>query len=93
MGLESDSYKIKLFVQIIDDSNAISIYYIAEEIKVVPLPSFVDGIMSDLISGKENSDFIRQLKSNDLQIVSRNIIAFTSLLNKLSSSNDSISVK
>jgi hypothetical protein len=76
-----DSYNVSLFVQIIDDDDAIAVYNIPIPVTVRPQEAYISQIEDEIISGNGQSDFYNFLVSDDLQICSRSIISFTSMLN------------
>ena len=80
-GPEFDSYNVSLFVQIIDDADAIAVYYIPIPVTVQPKNDYIALIEDEVISGNGQSEFYGYLVSDDLQVCARSIISFTSMLN------------
>ncbi|RNA19749.1 polycystic kidney disease 1-like 2 [Brachionus plicatilis] len=79
-GLYSDGYKMHLFVQIIDDSDAITIYEIENPVVVEVRQDILLGLTNQLVNDPENSEFFKQIKSGDLHQASANIISMSLLL-------------
>ena len=88
-GLESNSFKLFLFVQIIDDSDAITIFDLKNPITVKPRPDYLANVSKQLLDNPENSSFLKMLKNADLQQSSRNIISISSMLNDQNSNTTS----
>ena len=61
-GLKSDSYKLYIFVQVIDDSDAITVFEIPEPVVVEVKPGFVDELSQQLLNNPENSNFLKEIK-------------------------------
>ena len=87
LGPSHDSYRLSVFIQIIDDSNAITVYNLPYKVIVKPSASAANNEMNNLLSG--SSTLFKNLNLKDL---SKNVISFTSMLNYLSLTNDSSSV-
>ena len=80
-GPPYDSYNISLFVQIIDDADAIAVYEIPTLVTVLPVANQTQEIEYEIINGLTSSQFTQSLSTGDLQICAKNIISFTSMLN------------
>ena len=80
-GPEFDSYNVSLFVQIIDDADAIAVYYIPIPVTVRPRDDYIALIGDEVISGNGQSEFYGYLVSDDLQVCARSVISFGSMLN------------
>ena len=82
-----------IFVQVIDDSDAITIFEIAEPVVVEVKPGFVNQISEQLINDPKNCDILKEIQNGDLQIMSKNIISMTSLLNSAGTAETSSKIK
>ena len=80
-GPPYDSYNISLFVQIIDDADAIAVYEIPTLVTVIPIPDQIEQIKYEVINGLNGTNITQSLSTGDLQICAKNIISFTSMLN------------
>ena len=80
-GPPYDSYNISLFVQIIDDADAITVYEIPTLVAVLPIANQTQEIEYEVINGLNGTEFTQSLSTGDLQICAKNIISFTSMLN------------
>lgn len=81
-GAIYDSFKLSLFVQIIDDSDGIIVYNIPGKIICELRDGFIAGVTEEILNNGGGSAFVKDLNSGNLQTVSKNIIAFTSIINK-----------
>lgn len=79
-GLKSDGYKLYIFVQIIDDSDAITIYNIEKPIVVEVRQDILSQLSDQLVNDPENSEFFNQIKYGDLQQSSTSMISMSMLL-------------
>ena len=68
-------------MQIIDDSDAITVYNIPGFVICKPSDGLIVDITEEILNNGNVSGFAESLKSGNLQIVSENIIAFTSIIN------------
>lgn len=72
-----DSYKLYLFVNIIDDTYGTVVYNIARPVTVMPDNNFA----SFITTNDPNSPFFQDLNSGNLNIVAKNVIALSSVFN------------
>ncbi len=86
VGPSDDSFKLNLFVQIFDDSDAYATFYIPTPVKVELNTSLTDLIATDLLS--VNSLVLNQLKStlhsNNFQRSINTILSFATMVNHYS---------
>lgn len=85
-GPAYDSYKLHLFVNIIDDSYGTTVYQIGQPISVMPNDNFVTNLASTIKSNDPNSQFLQDLNSGNVNLVAKNVLALTSVFNLESSS-------
>ncbi len=88
-GPESDSYKIYLFVNIIDDSTGTTVYLISTPVVVTPNDQLTDDLTTMLATNDPSSQINLELNSGNLNLVAKNVIALTSVFNIQSRSNSS----
>lgn len=81
LGAIYDSFKLTLFVQIMDELDAITVYIIPTQIISEMKNGFLDALSKEVLLGSENSNFSIELFSGEFQQVAKNIISFTSILN------------
>ena len=84
-GPDTDAFKLSLFVNIIDDTNGITVYNILKPVVVLPNDNLVENLVDSIASNDENNQFIIEVNSGNLNLVSKNIIALTSIFNAQSS--------
>lgn len=85
-GDTSDSNRLYVFVQIIDDSGSMAVYYITAPV-IVPLQSStLINNANDILSMTSGSYIVSCITSSDISVASSGIIAFWSSLNQLISS-------
>ena len=87
LGPSYNSYELMIFVQIIDDSNGITVYKLPYSVRVKPSVTAANKELQNLLNGKSNLFF-----SNNLKDLSKNIISLAYMFNHLSKINDSNSV-
>ena len=88
-GPESDSYKIYLFVNVIDDSSGTTTYPISTPVVVTPNDKLADDLATILATNDPSSQLNVALNSGNLNLVAKNVIALTTVFNIQSSSNSS----
>ena len=88
-GPESDSYKIYLFVNVIDDSSGTTTYPISTPVVVTPNDKLADYLATMLATNDPSSQLNVALNSGNLNLVAKNVIALTTVFNIQSSSNSS----
>lgn len=81
LGPEYDSYRIYIFVHIIDDGNGRTIYNITKPVKVYPNKNLTTSIMQDILDLEPSSQFLQELNDKDLQKAAKNIIGLSNSLN------------
>ena len=86
-GPQDDSYKIYLFVRIIDDLGGVTEYKLGSPIVVEPDFVFVTSYLNDMLDNKNTKTFIKQLFTGNLQQTTQNIISYASNLNQINTSN------
>lgn len=79
-GSKLDGYKLYIFVQIIDDSDAITIYEIEKPVVVQVRHDVLSQLSNQLANDPENSEFFKQIKYGNLQQASTNMISMSMLL-------------
>ena len=89
-GSESNSYKISLFVNIIDDTQGIAVYKLNDLVQVWPNYQYTSSnIYESITNNGQSSLVLTQLNSGNLDLVAKNAISMSSVLNSQSSlSND-----
>jgi hypothetical protein len=81
-GPQSDAYKIYLSVNIIDDTNGVTNYYVKNNpIIVKPNDALALSVMQSIKNNDQNNQFISGLNSGNLNMVAANIIALSSVFN------------
>ena len=86
-GPSSDEYKLYLFVNIIDDTNGITVYNIRQPVVVLPNDNLVTSLIDAISSDDQTNQFLMELNSGNLNLVTKNIIALSSVFNTQSSSS------
>ena len=81
-GPQTDAYKIYLSVNIIDDTNGVTNYYVKNNpIIVKPNDALALSVMQSIKNNDQNNQFISGLNSGNLNMVAANIIALSSVFN------------
>lgn len=80
-------------MQIIDDDDAITVFDIPNKVIVEPKDGTVDLFVNELLTDSANSAFVSDISNGDLQLVAKNIISFTSLLNSDSNNGSNESTR
>lgn len=81
VGASYDSYQLTLFVQVIDDLDAITVFTIPEKVTCLIKNGTIELVSEELLLKIAKSDFTKELFSGNSQLVAINIISFTSILN------------
>ncbi len=81
LGPEYDSYKIYIFVHVIDDGNGRSIFNITKPVRVYPNKNLTSSIIQDILDLEPSSEFLQELNDKDLQKAAKNIIGLSNSLN------------
>ena len=79
-GPPYDSYKVNLFVQIVDDGDGVTVFNITDPVYVHPNSELTNMMMDDILYNPVSS-FLNILKTGTLQGVSQQLASFTSMLN------------
>jgi len=82
-GLESNSYNLSLYVNIIDESDGNTQYNIADQVRVEPNNASINSLSQNILDG--SSWLISRLKNGSLQSVVSFINSFAFMLNSRSS--------
>lgn len=90
-GPSTDSYKIYLLVYITDDTDGSTMYYLSDPIQVQPDNSLAQSLSDSISSRDPNNLLLIDLNSGNLNIVAKNVIALTTILNFQSSDTSSSS--
>jgi hypothetical protein len=80
-GPETDSYKIYLYVNVIDDSLGITVFNITNPIQVMPNQNLADNLLADFLSNDPSSPFLSNLQSGNLNTISKTIIGIATVFN------------
>jgi len=87
-GPSTDSYNIYLLVNIIDDTDGSTLYYLPNPVTVQPDNSLANNLASSITSNNGDNQLLLNLNSGNLNIVAKNVIAITTILNFQSSDSD-----
>ena len=90
-GPAYDSYKLYLFVNIIDDTYGVTVYNLTQPVIVMPNNNLTNSLAASIATNDPNSTFLLDLNSGNLNIVAKNVIALTSDFNIQSLSQSSSS--
>lgn len=88
-GSKLNEFKLSLFVQVIDDADAITVFEIPGYLTVEPKEGITEGFAVELLNDQADSGFVKDLLSGDLQLAAKNIICYTSILNGQDDSSNS----
>ena len=92
-GPEFDDYRVSIFVQVIDDSDAIASFNITTPVIVRPTNDSVGDLTASILSGDPDSGILKEIDSGDLQNMARNIISLTSIINTQSLNETDLETK
>ena len=90
-GPSSDSYKIYLFVNIIDDTDGTTVYYLPNPVIVTPNNNLATSLADSITSSDPNCQFLVELNSGNLNTVSKNVISLATVFNIQSESQTAAS--
>lgn len=76
LGSKLDSFRLTLFVQIIDNLEAVTVYTIPDKITSVMKNGSLDVYTNEILTGNGKSNFSHELFSGDFQLVAKNAICF-----------------
>ena len=80
-GPDYDSYKLYLFVNIIDDTYGVTVYNIVKPVTVMPNVNLANNLAASIASNDPDSSFLQNINSRNLNLVAKNVIALTSVFN------------
>ena len=80
-GLSSDSYKLYLHVQVIDDSNGQTFFSIAEPVIILPSKINVASLIESLTIKYPSNRFLVELTTGNLNLICKNVISLSSFMN------------
>lgn len=80
-GPAYDSYKLYLFVNIIDDTYGTIVYNITQPVTVMPNDNLANSLAASISTNDPNSPFLQALNSGNLNLVAKNVIALSSVFN------------
>lgn len=80
-GPDTDSYRQYIFVNIIDDSNGITVYYIETPIVVMPNDELTIQLINSIANNDVNSQLMIDLNSGNMNVISKNVMALSSVFN------------
>ena len=86
-GPQDDSYKVYVFVRVIDDLGGVAEYKISSPIIVEPNFYAANAYLSDMLNNKNTKTFIKQLFTGNLQQTAQNVISFATNLNQIKINN------
>ena len=89
-GPQTDSYKIYLSVNIIDDTYGLTTYSIINPVIVSPNNALIDGLMQSITNNELNNQMMIDMNSNNLNMVAANTIALSTFFNIQSQNQTSI---
>ncbi|CAF1093640.1 unnamed protein product, partial [Brachionus calyciflorus] len=80
-GLKEDFYRLYIFIQIFDDLDAITVFEIPEPVIVEVDMKFFESIVNPILNDPISFDLLKEIRTGDLNVASKNIISMTSILN------------
>lgn len=90
-GPIDDSFKISLFVNIVDDSNAVYKYSILNPLIVQPNVALIDNLANKILLN--NSDYLNELRNSSVQYTTSFITSFASILDNQNSATNKVLYK
>lgn len=91
IGPSTDSYRLYLYVNIMDNDNGVTTYNITTPIQVQPDTSTLSNIMQELSNPTSTGTITNILASGNSQVATTVLLSVSSLLNSASSSSNSSS--
>ena len=88
-GPSADSFKIYLFVNVIDDTYGVTVYNITSPVTVTPNDALADSLAVSISSGDASSQALVALNSGNLNLVAKNVIALSTAFNIQSTATSS----
>ena len=89
-GPDFDSYKIYLSVYVIDDTGGVTIYSLPNTVIVMPNLNVASDLTASILNNDTTCQTLLELNSGNLNLVSKNVIALTTVFNLQSSENSII---
>lgn len=84
LGPDYDSFKLYVFVNIIDDSNGVTTFQIQSPIQVFPETKLLNSYIDEMISSTQSSSsLVTKLQQGSINFVSSLIISLSSSLNMI----------
>jgi hypothetical protein len=80
-GPQSDSFRLYLFVNIIDDSLGVAVYNISTPVQVMPNQNLTSSLINDVLANNPSSPILRNLQSGNLNVMAKTVIGVASLFN------------
>lgn len=80
-GPQSDSYKLYLFVNIIDDSLGVTVYNISTPVQVNQNQNLASSLLNDVLTNNPFSSFLNNLQSGNLYVMAKTIIGIACVFN------------
>ena len=91
-GPATDSYFIYLFVNIIDDTQGTTVFQLSTPVTVKPNDQLANSLAESISSNQDaGSPLILELNSGNLNLVSKNVIALSTVFNIQSAASNSTS--
>ena len=84
-GAVEDNYNIYIYVNIVDNENGRTVYHLASPIQVLPNSQSADIFVSVIDSIDPANKIAQDLNSQNLNLVSKNVLVIASILNRHSS--------
>ena len=88
-GPSEDSYKIYLYVNIIDDTDGTTVFHIRDPVTVMPNNELATSLANSIRGNEASNPFLLELNSGNLNLVSKNVIALSTVFNIQSKSSSS----
>ena len=80
-GLNSHSYLIYLFVNIIDDTGGTTVYFLSKPVTVKPNDQLVESLIDSILHNETGTGLLLELNSGNLNLISKNAIALATVFN------------
>ena len=88
-GPDTDSYFVYLFVNVIDDTDGKTVYYLTTPVQVTPNNNLANSLANSIASNDASNPVVLQLNSGNLNLVSKNVIALATVFNIQSTNSGS----
>jgi len=86
-GPDYDSYKIYLFVNVIDDSYGTTVYNLPDPVYVYPNREIADNLLNEILADSPRSTIVTSLSSGNLKTVANFVTTLSTQLNIQSAMN------